>query len=220
MVSKTVPRRIVLQDDPSSVAANAFASRREVLSPDDADILAGLKAERSGDLNVLFNRYSGLVLAIALRILGNRSEAEEVVQEVFLYIYERSQVFDPLKGSAKAWIIQIAFSRSLDRKSYLARRGFYAAVDIGSLDDSLAANTDLEQETEARLNRKRLERAFAELTEMQRRTIEFFYFGGLELREISERLSEPLGNVRHHLYRGLERLRKSDFVLGLLANKP
>ena len=54
--------------------------------------------------------------------------------------------------------------------------------------------------------------AFEDLTEIQRLTLELFYFQGLELREISERLNESLGNVRHHLYRGLERLRKSPAV--------
>jgi RNA polymerase sigma-70 factor (ECF subfamily) len=62
------------------------------------------------------------------------------------------------------------------------------------------------------MNRLHLERAFEELPEIQRRTLDLFYFQGLELREISERLNEPLGNVRHHFYRGLERLRKSAFV--------
>jgi RNA polymerase sigma-70 factor (ECF subfamily) len=64
-----------------------------------------------------------------------------------------------------------------------------------------------------------LERAFEQLPEIQRVTLELFYFEGLELREISERLNEPLGNSRHHFYRGLERLRKSAFVQRLRETK-
>ncbi len=163
----------------------------------------------STDLVVLFDRYSRLVLGIAFRILGDPSEAEEIVQEVFLYVYRKSQLFDPSKGSIKAWIIQIALSRALDRKSYLARRKTYAA-DIASLE--IRTETDLENEVEARLSRKHLESAFTELTDVQRRTIECFYFEGLDLKEISQQLRQPLGTVRHHLYRGLERLRKSSLL--------
>ena len=175
----------------------------------------GLNSLDCGDIDFLFDRYAGLVLGIARRVLGNNSEAEEVLQEVFFYIYERPQLFDPAKGSRKAWLVQIALSRSLDRKLYLLRRGFYSGVDICSLKDSLPSKTDLEHEAESRLNRRNLERAFAELTEKQRRTIDCFYFRGLELTEISALLHESLGNVRHHLYRGLKSLRENAHVLAL-----
>jgi RNA polymerase sigma-70 factor (ECF subfamily) len=173
----------------------------------DADLVADLHARESTQFEILFCRYSRLVFGTAWRVLGNTAEAEDVVQEVFFYLYRKSEVFDPAKGSVKAWISQITVSRALDRKLYLARKHIYTCPDIESLE--LAAATDLEQETDTRLIRERLERALAELTQMQRLTIEFFYFEGLELREISQRLRAPLGSVRHYLYRGLERLRKS-----------
>lgn len=70
----------------------------------------------------------------------------------------------------------------------------------------------MEHEVEVRLDVSQLHSAFEDLTSLQRQTLEMFYFEGLELREISERLGEPFGNVRHHFYRGLERLRKSPAV--------
>jgi RNA polymerase sigma-70 factor (ECF subfamily) len=79
--------------------------------------------------------------------------------------------------------------------------------------------TDLEREIGAKLNRVRLEMAFEQLPEIQRRTLEMFYFEGLGLREISQRINESLGNSRHHFYRGLERLRKNVFVQRLRDNK-
>jgi RNA polymerase sigma-70 factor, ECF subfamily len=176
----------------------------------DAKFVPELKARGSGDIDLLFERYSRLVLGTAYRVLGNSNEAEEVVQEVFLYLCRKSQLFDESKGSLKTWIIQIAFSRALDRKLYLARTGFYTDRNIACL--QLREEADLEQEVDARLTRKHLETAFSGLTDRQRRTIEFFYFEGLDLREISEQLGEPLGSVRHHLYRGLERLRKSSLL--------
>jgi len=180
--------------------------------PSDEELMARLDANDSNVLNLLFDRYSRLVLGIALRILHDHGEAEEVVQEAFFQVFQKASLFDPAKGAAKAWIVQIAFHRALDRKAYLDRRGFYLCTDIGCLDNTLLGKTDLDQEIGARLNRVHLEKAFEELPEKQRRTLELFYFEGLELREIIEKLNEPLGNVRHHLYRGLERLRKSAFV--------
>jgi len=92
------------------------------------------------------------------------------------------------------------------------RRGFYSGTDIESLGDTLPGKDDIEREVGLRIDFAYLLSAFEGLTQMQRRTLELFYFQGLELREISERLREPFGNVRHHFYRGLERLRKSPAV--------
>jgi RNA polymerase sigma-70 factor (ECF subfamily) len=186
----------------------------EGASTGDAEFVLQLTPKGSSDIDFLFKRYSRLVLGTAYRILRDPSEAEEVVQEVFFYLCRKSHLFDESKGSLKAWIRQIASSRALDRKLYLARRGFYADGDIASL--QLREEADLEQEIDAKLTRKHLQSAFSGLTARQRRTIEFFYFEGLDLREISEQLGEPLGRVRHHLYRGLERLRKSSLLHRLL----
>lgn len=189
-----------------------IAETQEFRAPSDEEAMARLKVEDAAALNLLFDRYSRLVLGIALRILRDYGEAEEIVQEAFFYIYRRAALFDASKGTAKAWIVQAAFHRALDRKAHLARRGFYLGTDISPLHDTLLGNSDVEREIGSEMNRLHLEKAFEELPEMQRRTLDLFYFHGFELREISVRLNEPLGNVRHHFYRGLEKLRKSAFV--------
>ncbi|HEY6767627.1 MAG TPA: sigma-70 family RNA polymerase sigma factor [Candidatus Sulfotelmatobacter sp.] len=181
-------------------------------SPTDEELMTGVQAKDHNTLEALFNRYSRLVSGIALRILRDYSEAEEVVQETFFYIYKKAEQFDASKGGAKAWIVQIAYSRSLDRKAHLSRRGFYVGTEIESVDDTLIGKSDVEREIGAKLDFVRLRKAFEDLTQMQRRTIELFYFEGLELKEISDILHEPFGNIRHHFYRGLERLRKSPSV--------
>jgi RNA polymerase sigma-70 factor (ECF subfamily) len=187
--------------------------------PSDDEAMARLQSDHSNALEILFDRYSRLVLSIARGIVRDAGEAEDVVQEVFLYIYKKSSLFDGSKGTVKNWISQIALHRALDRKSHLARRGFYAGTELESLDDTLSGETDLDREIGARLNRAQLEKAFAQLPPLQRKTLGLFYFEGLELREISEKLSEPFGNTRHHFYRGLERLRKCSFVQALRGNK-
>jgi RNA polymerase sigma-70 factor (ECF subfamily) len=180
--------------------------------PNDEELMGRLQANDATALDLLFDRYSRLVLGIALRVLHDYGEAEDVVQEVFFHVFQKASLFDPLKGYAKGWIVQVAFHRALDKRAHLGRRGFYLGTEIESLDDTLLGETDLDREIGAKLNRAQLERAFEELPEIQRRTLELFYFEGLELREISEKLNEPLANVRHHYYRGLAKLRKSAFV--------
>lgn len=197
----------------------ASAKSRPTHVPSDEEAMARLQSNHSESLEILFDRYSRLVLSIARGIVRDAGEAEDVVQEVFFYVYKKAQLFDGGKGSVKNWIVQIALHRALDRKSHLARRGFYAGTELESLDDTLAGETDLDREIASRLNRVQLEKAFTQLSQVQQRTLSLFYFEGLGLREISERLNEPFGNTRHHFYRGLERLRKSAFVQGLRDTK-
>jgi RNA polymerase sigma-70 factor, ECF subfamily len=190
----------------------------EIRPPSDEELMAGLQVKNAKALDLLFARYSRLVLGIGLRILNDRNEAEDVVQEVFFSLYQKAILYDPAKGTAKGWIVQVAFSRARDRRAHLGRRGFYSGTDIDSLDDTLVGQTDVEHEVGVRLDFSQLRCAFDDLTTIQRQTLELFYFEGLDLREISERLREPFGNVRHHFYRGLERLRKSPAVKRLRDN--
>ncbi len=190
----------------------------EIRPPSDEELMAGLQCKEAKALDLLFVRYSRLVFAIALRVVNDRSEAEDVVQEVFFSLYQKALLYDPEKGSAKGWVVQVAFSRARDRRAHLLRRGFYSGTDVESLHDTLIGQSDVEHDVGVRLDFSHLRCAFEELTLMQRRTLTLFYFDGLDLREISERLREPFGNVRHHFYRGLERLRKSPAVKRLRDN--
>ena len=181
----------------------------------DEELMTRLLAKDSNALKVLFQRHSQLVRGIALRVLHDEGESEELVQDVFFSVFKSANRFDPSKGAAKGWISQVTFHRALDRKSYLDRRHFYLGTDINSLNNTLAAKTDLDREVGIKLKRIGLQKAFEELSEMQRGVIESFYFEGLRLQEIADKLREPLGNVRHHFYRGLEQLRKSVFIQNL-----
>lgn len=191
----------------------------EERQPSDNELMALVQGNDAAALESLFHRYSRLVMRIARGIVRDPGEAEDIVQESFFYLYKKSTLFDASKGSVKSWLVQISLHRALDHKSHLVRRGFYSGTDIGSLDDILIGETDLEREVGAKLDREQLRKAFAQLPEAQRVTLELFYFEGLDLREVSRKLQESLGNTRHHFYRGLERLRKSAFVQQLRNRK-
>jgi len=181
--------------------------------------MARLQSNDSAALEILFGRYARLVLGIARGIVRDSGEAEDVVQEAFFYLYKKSMLFDEAKGSAKHWIIQIALHRHWTGSRTWHEEAFTLVQTSPALGDTLMGETDLDREIGARLNRAQLEKAFEQLPEMQRATLELFYFEGLDLREISEKLNQPLGNSRHYFYRGLERLRKSAFVQRLRGNK-
>jgi RNA polymerase sigma-70 factor (ECF subfamily) len=190
----------------------ASADSLAVRFPRDEQVMDRICAGDSSALTFLLDRYSRLVLGIANRILHDHGEAEDVVQDVFFQVYQKAHQFDPSRGTAKAWIVQIAFHKTLDRKSYLNRTGFYNGVEVETSCDALRDDTDLDRELGAKLNRVQLEKAFSELSDMQRRTLELYFFEGLALTDITGRLNESKANIRHHLYRGLERLRESVFV--------
>ena len=178
---------------------------------DDEALISRVKEDPAA-LRLLLDRYCRLVMRIAVRILHDYGEAEEVVQDVFLYVYQKAAMFDASKGTGRGWIVQLAYHRAFDRRTYLDRRGFYAGTDIDSVADTVLGDTNLDREIGSRLSRAQLEKAFEELPERQRRTLEMFYFEGLDLRQISEAMGEPLANVRHYYYRGLKKLQKSAIV--------
>jgi RNA polymerase sigma-70 factor (ECF subfamily) len=181
--------------------------------------MAALKAKEREALAELFRRYSRLVFSVGLRILRDVGEAEEIVQEVFIFLYERAELFNENKGAARAWLVQVAHHRSLDRLEYLHRRNFYSGTDAAFLADTVAGKTDVERELGSKLSREQLMEAFEKLSDRQRLTLELFFFEDLDFPEIAERMNESLENIRHHYYRGIQKLRKDSFVKKLRGKK-
>jgi RNA polymerase sigma-70 factor (ECF subfamily) len=175
----------------------------------DEDVMERLRKGDPDALPVLFARFYRLVLRIASRILRDPGEAEDVMQEVFLEIFNKAAQFDSAKGSAKTWILQYAYHRSLSRRQYLALRNFYDRRQIGEREFSESCSLDLSwRGLTVQEWRRVIGQGLATLNEKQRKTIELACFQGLLLSEIAERTKESLPNVRHYYYRGLEGLRK------------
>lgn len=181
----------------------------------DEEAMLRLKARDKDALALLFDRYSRLAFTIALRILRDHGEAEDVMQGIFLYLYQNADLFDPNKGSAKTWITQRVYYGALDRRDFLAYRQIYLGTDPETHPDRLIGDFDLERLTESKLLREQLLRALQDLPEKQSLTLKLNFFEGLNLREISERLGDSVDQVRHHYYRGLDKLRRSALVQSL-----
>lgn len=186
---------------------------------DDVRLLESLKTGRQEALAEAFRRYSRLVMSIALRILRDEGEAEEIVHEVFLFLFERASDFEQNKGDAKGWVVQLAYHRSLDRRRYLRRRQIFLGTDDQAVSDTLTETFDLDKHVTSKESRQRLKEAFQALSEKQRRTLEMFFFEDLDFDEIAERLGESFDNIRHHYYRGLQNLRKDAQIKKLRDNQ-
>ena len=159
-------------------------------------------------LGELFQRHSRRLLKIAARVLDSDSEAEELIQDLFIYVWNRAQNFDAGKSPAKFWLSQVAYSRALDRRDYLKARRFYDSVDLEPLFERIPLGRSLEEEVAASELRTKFAREMSALSRGQQLTLQLFFYEGYTLAEISEYLVEPIGNIRHHYYRGLERLKR------------
>lgn len=179
---------------------------RELQKLDDERLMEELQAGNADAFAVIFKRYYRLIHVTALRILRDANEAEDLTQSLFLEIYRVAGQFDPVRGTLKVWLLQYAYHRSISHRNYLAVRQFYNQVDIGEVED--VASFWLQPVRMSRQETTTLSReALTALPAKQRKTIEMVFFEGLSFKEIAQMTSDTFSNVRHHYYRGLEKLR-------------
>jgi RNA polymerase sigma-70 factor (ECF subfamily) len=184
-----------------------------VPSVTDEALLARLQAGEQDALGCLFERYARLVRGVAARILRDASEADDLVQDLFLFIRRKCAIFDSSKSTARSWIIQMAYHRSIERRRYLTSRQFYAQTEIESSTVHVVGTPTAESDysAEAVFGRNGLSKVLKSLTDDQRETLCLHFFDGYTLAEISQKSGQTLGNVRNHYYRGLDKLRKQMF---------
>ena len=166
-------------------------------------------------LGRLFERYARIVRGVAARILRDATEAEDLVQDLFLFIRRKAGIFDRSKSTASSWIVQMAYHRAIDRRRYLDSRHFYSQVDLEDVGNELSApgarSERYENSIEEVLGRVGLRKVFGVLSEIQRQTLGLHLLDGYTFEEIAVKLDQSRGNVKHHYFRGLEKLRKQIF---------
>jgi len=157
-----------------------------------------LAAGDQAALSEFYDLFAGLVNALALRILRDSADAEDVVQEVFLQAWRQADRFDPRRGRLEAWLCTIARTRALDR----LRRRVSRREDPA---EAAPAPTESPRPVEGLAVRK----ALLSLSADQRRALELAYFEGLTQTEIAARLDEPLGTIKTRIRTALIRLREA-----------
>jgi RNA polymerase sigma-70 factor, ECF subfamily len=180
----------------------------------DEELMAHLQGGRNDALAILFDRYHRLVLSIALKIVRDPGEAEDVLQNVFLDIFRSVAQFDPAKGTTKVWILQYAYHRAMNRRQHLNARSFYNQTILETVENCLPETAStLGRLTQIELKHL-LRQGLATLSGAQKRVIELVSSDGLSMKEIADKTGDSLLNVRHHYYRGLQKLRS------FVASKP
>jgi RNA polymerase sigma-70 factor, ECF subfamily len=173
----------------------------------DRALIARIEGRDADALGLLYDRYAGRLLGVAQRILGDTGEAEEVLQEVFLWVWKSAASFDSVRGSVIAWLLVATRSRAIDRlrtRRPAARAGLRAVETV----PDTASTEDLEADSASRQWEGLCRSAIAELPPDQRLALELAYFGGLTHQEISDKTSAPLGTVKTRVRLGLMKLRE------------
>ena len=188
----------------------------------DEEVVGQICSGSSEALAILFQRYARMVRTLSYRILRDQAEADDLVQEVFLFVFRKAGLFDPKRGSAVSWLVQVTYHRAFDRRRYLRARGFYSHCE---LDEALLQPEDPRVQTlryddtiEAALGQDALCRIEASLSDVQRRVLRLRFFDGHTMEEIAAILGQSPGNVRNHYYRALEKMRREVFA-GQLKSK-
>jgi RNA polymerase sigma-70 factor (ECF subfamily) len=158
-----------------------------------------------GALDRLYEQYGAMAFSIAYRITGDRSAAEDVVQDAFLGAWRNAGRYADARGSVRTWLLSIVHHRAID--TIRRRRPTVELPDSeAALPDTLTL-PDAWGDVELRLDREAVQVALTRISEVQREAIELAYFGGLTQTEIAERTGVPLGTVKGRLRLGLQGLR-------------
>ena len=175
----------------------------------EIELMRRIVAGEGGALAEMFDLHSPLVLGLLFRILGRRSEAEEILQEVFLQVWTQADRYEPERASPRGWILMLARSRALDRlrrRESTRRREEEVAGDAVRFGMVHPVGTERLEEME---QRSRISSALGLLSPEQRHCIELAFFEGLTHTQIAERLQAPLGTVKSRILLGMNKLRQA-----------
>jgi RNA polymerase sigma-70 factor (ECF subfamily) len=158
---------------------------------------------------VLFDKYWKAAFKVTYAVLRNKAETEDLVQSLFLEVHTTMLGYDERRGSFRTLLLRYAFTRAVDHRRYLESQRYYAVKVIEELadeplvrDDVLAGGLYIEE------GMRLIEQGLEHLDDKQRAVVTAYFFRGLPLNEIAIELGESFGNVRHFLYRGLDKLRR------------
>jgi len=171
----------------------------------DVFLLKAIAARDEAALAQLYDRYDRILFGLLMRILNNREEAEDVLQEVFLQVWRKAADFDERRGRPFTWLVTLARSRGIDRLRTIASRERVAEAGAREVSEVIsdAATDALKSE-----QRGLVSDALAKLPDEQKRPIMLAYFDGLTQSEIATRLGAPLGTVKTRMRTGMIRLRE------------
>ncbi len=178
--------------------------------PEESEDLALVARVARGDsaaFAAFYDRHASQVLGLLFKMLRQRAEAEEMLQEVFLQVWREAERYRPDGSTPRGWVFLLARSRAIDRMRSAGARARREEATAGPVGASVAPSGP--ERLEERERRQRVASALAELPAEQRTAIEHAFFRGLSHREVAEHLNEPLGTVKSRILLGMRKLRRS-----------
>lgn len=181
------------------------APQTELLS--DVELVALAARGEHSALEELYDRHSRLLLGLALRLLRNRQDAEEVLQEVFLYLWNKAGDYDPAKASVTSWLVLITRSRSLDRIRHHQRHG-QMQEELQFEETAPRSSAEGFGQVLSRERSARLRRAIERLPTAQRQVLQYSYYRGWTQREVAEEMGVPIGTIKTRTFLAMKKLRR------------
>jgi RNA polymerase sigma-70 factor (ECF subfamily) len=170
--------------------------------PNDGALIAAIRSGNQDAMSQLYARYSSVVYAVALRVLGDTGAAEDVLQEVFMQLWRSPGAFDSGRGNLAPWLAVIARNRAVD---VLRKRRPQTELS----ENIVSVETDLASEADRGRAMEKVRGVLKEMPAAQRSALEMAYFEGYSHSEISEKTGEPLGTIKTRIRNGLMLLRKA-----------
>lgn len=174
--------------------------------PEEAGLVSRLRARDPDAMAEVYDRYGRIVFSLIVRVVRDRSVAEDLVQECFLRVWNRVSAFDAQKGALGPWLLTIARNQALDYVKSVEGRTWSSMMTADT--ERPAAFRDPEGDILNAIEIQRIQTALAQLTDRQRQIIELAYFEGLTQSEMAERLHQPLGTIKTWMRTALQILRE------------
>ena len=178
----------------------------------DRDLLMRIAQKDPVALSLLYDQYNRLLFGLLLSILKKKTEAEDLLQDVFSNIWEKADQYDPERGTGYTWIVSLTRNKGIDRlrsKVYKEQKKQSTSLDDDSVFHPLFSNENNPLEDTILSDRaERLKNALLQISEKQRKVIQISYFDGLSQTEISDEYDIPLGTVKTRMRDGMMKLRE------------
>lgn len=187
--------------NPVGPEERSFTGGAETSTMDDLALLSEIRSGSQAAMTTFFDRYSRMVYSVAMRVLSDPSEAEDVMQETFIRVWQNPGAFTAGRGSLGGWLLVVARNRAIDK---LRRRKPTDPTDMFTLPSSI----NLAKESERVILLERVRNVMAALPEEQRKALEMAFFEGRTHSEIAEKTAEPLGTIKTRIRLALIAIRK------------
>jgi len=186
----------------NDISRSTYGSTVSTNEGDDTGLLTRIQAGDQDAMSALFDRYGTMVYSVALRVLKDTGEAEDVMQDIFVQLWKNPGAFVSGKGSLAGWLVVVTRNRSIDM---IRRRRPTDPVELFSLPSS----TNLAREAERNSLLAKIRGVMGSLPDEQRKSLELAFFEGLSHSEIAEKTGDPLGTVKTRIRLALTSIRKA-----------